>query len=109
MIRPSKLEGKTVKVKTGCGNMYLTVNFHEGQPYEMFCYLGKPGGCISGQNEAVARLVSLCFRLGGSVESIIKQLKGISCPQGVFVDGIRIESCADAIAYALRMATKKGG
>ena len=57
--RPRAVQGITDRVRTGHGNMYITVNFWDGEPFELFSTLGKAGGCDSAQLEAISRLVSL--------------------------------------------------
>jgi len=63
--------------------------------------MGKGGGCAASQTEAVSRLISLSLRSGIDREQIIKQLKGVRCPNQAWEKGGRIYSCADAIAKAL--------
>jgi hypothetical protein len=42
--RENVLNGKTYKIRTGCGAMYVTVNItEEGVPIEVFINLGKAG------------------------------------------------------------------
>ena len=41
--RPPLLSGRTVKIGTSYGNLYLTLNFTDGQPFEVFATLGKSG------------------------------------------------------------------
>lgn len=78
--RPQTLKGITIKMHTGCGNLYVTVNEDEqGRPFEVFTSMGKAGGCASSQSEAIGRLVSLALRCNIAPEEVIKQLKGISC------------------------------
>lgn len=97
--RPEVIIGTTTKVATGCGNLYITINVdEEGQPFELFTQMGKAGGCAASQLEAVGRLVSLGFRSGIEVKSIIEQLRNIRCPSPSWEKGQRIFSCADAIA-----------
>ncbi len=97
--RPEVIIGTTTKVSTGCGNLYITINVDEkGQPFELFTQMGKAGGCAASQLEAIGRLVSLGFRSGIEVKSIIEQLRNIRCPSPSWEKGQRIFSCADAIA-----------
>jgi ribonucleoside-diphosphate reductase alpha chain len=109
--RPQVVKGTTWAMKTGCGNLYVTVNEdEEGRPFEVFNHMGKAGGCAASQSEAIGRLVSLALRCNIAPEEIIKQLKGISCHQHVWAQGGKISSCADAIAKALEIAmTRKEG
>jgi len=97
--RPEVIIGTTTKVATGCGNLYVTINLDEtGAPFELFTQMGKAGGCAASQLEAIGRLVSLAFRSGIEVKSIIEQLRNIRCPSPSWEKGQRIFSCADAIA-----------
>ena len=97
--RPEVIIGTTTKVATGCGNLYVTINVDEqGSPFELFTQMGKAGGCAASQLEAIGRLVSLGFRSGIEVKSIIEQLRNIRCPSPSWEKGQRIFSCADAIA-----------
>ncbi|MDD5237189.1 MAG: TSCPD domain-containing protein, partial [Candidatus Omnitrophica bacterium] len=70
----------------------------EGKPFELFTQMGKAGGCAASQLEAIGRLVSLAFRSDIEVKSIIEQLRNIRCPSPSWEKGVRIFSCADAIA-----------
>lgn len=99
--RGRKTWGSTSRVSTGCGYIYVTVNYDEEGICEVFSTLGKAGGCASAQLEAISRLISLNLRSGISLPSIIKQLKGIRCPQISWEEGHSVISCADAIARVL--------
>jgi ribonucleoside-diphosphate reductase alpha chain len=110
--RPEMIKGATRLMKTGCGNLYVTINEDEkGQLFEIFTHMGKAGGCAASQSEAIGRLVSLAFRSNIEPEEVVKQLKGISCHQPSWCDGGRILSCSDAIAKAIEKynADGKGG
>ena len=97
--RPEVVVGTTTKVATGCGNLYVTINSDEEEmPFEVFTQMGKAGGCAASQLEAIGRLVSLAFRSGIEVKVIIEQLRNIRCPSPSWEKGVRIFSCADAIA-----------
>jgi ribonucleoside-diphosphate reductase alpha chain len=109
--RPSVIKGWTVRMKTGCGNLYVTINEdQQGKPFELFNHIGKAGGCAASQSEAIGRLISFAMRSGADVEPIIQQLKGISCHSHVWGDQGKILSCADAIGKALEryLFMKKG-
>jgi ribonucleoside-diphosphate reductase alpha chain len=100
--RPDIIKGVTVKTVTGCGPMYVTINYDEnGNPFEIFNSIGKSGGCAQSQTESTGRMVSLALRSGIGAEEIINQLKGIRCNIPYGFGGNIIYSCADAIGKAL--------
>ncbi len=100
--RPAVIKGATRLLKTGCGNLYVTINEDEnGRPFEVFTNIGKAGGCASSQSEAIGRLISLSLRSNIEPEEIVKQLKGISCHQPSWNEGGKVLSCSDAIAKAI--------
>ena len=100
--REDVIHGSTRKIRTGCGNLYVTVNEdEEGRLFEIFNQIGKAGGCVASQSEAIGRLVSLAFRSGIEPEDIIRQLKGISCHTPVWSREGKVLSCSDAVAKAI--------
>ncbi|RKY22701.1 MAG: hypothetical protein DRQ55_00330 [Planctomycetota bacterium] len=100
--RPQVTVGHTVRMNTGCGHLYVTVNeSQDGRPFELFNHMGKAGGCAASQNEAIGRLISYALRCGASLEPLIKQLKGISCHRPAWGEDGKIASCSDAIGKAL--------
>lgn len=103
--RPDVTTGVTEKVRIGCGNLYITVNYDEKGICEVFTSTGKSGGCPS-QSEATARLVSVGIRSGIDPQEIIQQLKGIRCPSTIRQPGLGVTSCPDAIARVLEKVLK---
>ena len=105
--RPKVTRGVTERVNTGCGYIYVTVNFDQQGISEVFSTLGKAGGCAAAQLEAISRLTSLALRSGIDIESIVKHLRGIRCPSIAWEQGHATLSCADAIASVLEKYIKK--
>ncbi|WP_368243915.1 TSCPD domain-containing protein, partial [Flavonifractor plautii] len=103
--RPAVTSGFTEKVRIGCGNLYITVNYDENGICEVFTNTGRAGGCPS-QSEATARLTSVAIRSGMDPKEIITQLKGIRCPSCLRQQGVPVTSCPDAIAKALEKVLK---
>ncbi|MBC8469719.1 MAG: adenosylcobalamin-dependent ribonucleoside-diphosphate reductase [Planctomycetes bacterium] len=105
--RPRKTTGTTIKAKTGCGSLFVTLNKDDKGLFEIFTNLGKAGGCPS-QSEATARILSIALRSGVEPEILIEQLKGIRCLSTVARrksnSEINVLSCPDAIARALEEA-----
>jgi len=101
-IRPDVVSGRTYKVKTGYGNLYVTINNDEsGAPLEVFATLGKSGGYFQEQSEGLCRLISTALRSRIKVEEIIKELKGIRGPMPVMTNRGTILSLPDAIAQVM--------
>ena len=109
--RPAMLRGRTVKMNSPLGDLYVTVNEDEsGRPFEVFCTLGKAGGAAMADAEAIGRLVSLGLRSGIPIASIKAQLRGISCDRAVGIGPNKVLSAPDAIGQALEryLADKEG-
>jgi len=105
--RPKVTTGVTERVNTGCGYIYVTVNFDSRGISEVFSTLGKAGGCAAAQLEAISRLTSLALRSGIDIDSIVKQLRGIRCPSIAWEHGHAILSCSDAIASVVEKYSRE--
>ena len=106
--RPQSIRGVTERVRTGHGNMYVTINFDEADtPFEVFGNLGKAGGCDSAQLEAISRLVSLALRSGIEPRTVIDQLRGITCCPA-WDEGTLVRSGPDAVALAMERHITSG-
>ncbi|MEA4852674.1 MAG: vitamin B12-dependent ribonucleotide reductase [Christensenella sp.] len=105
-VRPEVTQGITQKVKIGCGNLYITVNYDENGICEVFTNLGRAGGCPS-QSEATSRLISTALRSGMDVDEIVEQLRGIRCHSTLRKGGdVKVLSCPDAIGRVLQTVAK---
>ena len=102
--RPQTLSGKTFRMNSPLGELYVTINQDEfGKPFEVFATLGKAGGAAMADAEAIGRLISLGLRSGISLADIIQQLRGISCDRAVGIGPNKVLSMPDAVAQALAM------
>jgi ribonucleoside-diphosphate reductase alpha chain len=107
--RPKELHGKTHKVQTGCGSLYVVVNLDdEGKVFEVFAKLGKSGGCSACTTEALTRTISIGLRSGVDLSEFYNTLLHISCASPTFTDGVKISSCPDAIAQVLKEYLAEG-
>jgi len=106
-VRPEVLSGRTYKIKTGYGKLYVTVNNDEGgAPFEVFATIGKSGGFFQEQSEAICRLISLSLRSGVKVEEIVDNLKGIRGPAVAMTTRGTVLSLPDAIGQILEEHAK---
>ncbi|MEA3230492.1 MAG: adenosylcobalamin-dependent ribonucleoside-diphosphate reductase, partial [Thermodesulfobacteriota bacterium] len=99
--RPETLDGFTTRIKTGLGQLYVTVSEYDGRPFEVFATIGKSGHSTTAKTEAIGRLASLALRSGVRVEKIVNQLKGICGEHPVFQEGGLVLSIPDAISRVL--------
>jgi ribonucleoside-diphosphate reductase alpha chain len=99
--RPDSLPSVTDKIKTGFGNLYVTISFHNQKPFEVFASIGKSGYSTMADAEALGRLISTALRSGVEPEEVIAQLKGIGGSEPIFTEGGLIQSIPDAIAKVL--------
>ena len=108
MPRPDNAHGVTHRLDSGCGKIYLTVNYQpeNGAIMETFITTGSDGGCLI-YTEATSRLISLAIRGGIDVKEVIEQLQSThACPSYQLARGRGKKlspgkSCASAIARKL--------
>ncbi|GAF81812.1 unnamed protein product [marine sediment metagenome] len=101
MKRPNTLPSRTIKVRTGYGNLYITITELDGKPYEIFCTIGKSGGSTMAKAEVTGRLVSLALRNGVSLRDIIDELIDISGDHQSTWNKTLIKSIPDAVGKVL--------
>ena len=94
--------GITVRSQTGCGHIYITINWDEAGPIEVFATLGKAGSCAVAHLEALTRAITLGLKYGIPLEDFTHHFQGIRCPSPTFESGEGIPSCVHAIGMALK-------
>jgi ribonucleoside-diphosphate reductase alpha chain len=109
--RPDLLRGTTRRIETPLGTMYVTITEDDkGQPFEVFMSLGKAGGALMADVEAIGRLTSLALRSGVPLPEVYRQLRGISSDRAVGLWSHKVLSVPDAIGIAIEkwMQEKQG-
>jgi ribonucleoside-diphosphate reductase alpha chain len=99
--RPGSLPSITDKIKTGFGNLYITISYYGNKPFEVFASIGKSGYSTMADAEALGRLISLALRSGVEPQEVIYQIKGIGGAEPIFTEGGLVQSIPDAIAKVL--------
>jgi ribonucleoside-diphosphate reductase alpha chain len=109
--RPELLRGATRRLETPLGTLYVTITEDDrGQPFEVFMSLGKAGGALMADVEALGRLISLALRSGIPMKEIYRQLRGISSDRVIGLGPNKVLSVPDAVGIAIErwMAEKQG-
>ncbi len=100
--RPELLKGTTRRVETPMGSLYVTITEDDkGQPFEVFMSLGKAGGALMADVEAIGRLLSLGLRSGIPLAEIYRQLRGISSDRVIGLGPNKVMSVPDAVGIAI--------
>jgi ribonucleoside-diphosphate reductase alpha chain len=100
--RPEMLRGTTRRVETPLGTLYVTITEDDkAQPFEVFMSLGKAGGALMADVEALGRLISLALRSGIPIKEIHRQLRGISSDKVIGLGANKVMSVPDAVGIAL--------
>lgn len=105
--RPRKLAGQTYRAESPLGTAFVTVNEHDGQPFEVFVNVGKAGSDTAAVAEAFGRLISLVLRLPPKatpeerLSMALDQLAGIGGARHLGFGKERVKSLPDAIAKVL--------
>ncbi|MDZ4675124.1 MAG: vitamin B12-dependent ribonucleotide reductase, partial [Gemmatimonadota bacterium] len=100
--RPELLKGAVRRIETPLGSLYVTITEDEkGQPFEVFMSLGKAGGALMADVEAMGRLVSLALRSGIPMKEVHRQLRGISSDRVIGLGANKVMSVPDAVGIAI--------
>jgi ribonucleoside-diphosphate reductase alpha chain len=109
--RPELLKGAVRRLETPLGTLYVTITEDDkGQPFEVFMSLGKAGGALMADVEAIGRLISLALRSGIPIGEVHRQIRGISSDKVIGLGANKVMSVPDAVGIALEryMAEKQG-
>jgi ribonucleoside-diphosphate reductase alpha chain len=108
---PAIMPGVRLRTETPFGHLHVTivVDPKTGREYEVFAQIGHLGELVAADVEAMCRLASLYMRLGGSLQDVAKQLKGIG--SNITSDQATVsvpDSLGQALALYLREKKKHG-
>ncbi|MBA3497302.1 MAG: vitamin B12-dependent ribonucleotide reductase [Gemmatimonadales bacterium] len=109
--RPELLRGATRRLETPLGTLYVTITEDDrGQPFEVFMSLGKAGGALMADVEALGRMISLALRSGIPMREVYRQLRGISSDKVIGLGPNKVLSVPDAVGIAIErwMQEKQG-
>ncbi len=100
--RKDVVEGKTIKCKTDCGSLYLTLNKQDNELIEIRITLGKSGSCVRGLLEHIALLYSIILQSDIDKEELIRIFKRhcekVSCGTPFMKNKVNYLSCIDYVA-----------
>jgi ribonucleoside-diphosphate reductase alpha chain len=100
--RPELLRGTTRRIETPLGTLYVTITEDDrSQPFEVFMSLGKAGGALMADVEAMGRLISLALRSGIPLKEVYRQIRGISSDRVMGLGANKVLSVPDAVGIAI--------
>lgn len=105
--RPMVVEGVTYQAESPVGKTYITINHHEGKPFEVFITNGKSGSDVAAMSDALGRIISILLRLQSSVPArermrkIVSELSGLGGARSVGFGQNRVRSLPDAVAKVI--------
>ena len=109
--RPDVLSGKTQKIKTQCGNLYLTLNSTpEDGLIETRIELGKSGNCVNTLLKVIAILTSIILQyleLDDIIKVFKRHLRGVSCGNPFMDKNKKYGSCIDKFAQVMLVDLKE--
>jgi ribonucleoside-diphosphate reductase alpha chain len=108
---PEISTGIRVRQLTPFGNMHIsiTVDPRTERELEVFAQLGRGGDLANSDLEAICRMISLWLRAGGSLQHVVRQLRGIGSSLQVNTKEGRIMSLGDGLARALMRYSRAKG
>jgi ribonucleoside-diphosphate reductase alpha chain len=100
--RPKLVNSMTTRIKTGCGDLYVTIGYKGHQPMEILTKADKAGSCTVCQLEALTRSITLGLKFGIPLENYMEELRGLQCPNpNMFPKVERALSCPDGISKVM--------
>lgn len=104
-IRPDVLDGRTPKLTTPCGSLFVNLNHCDNKLREVQITLGKSGSCQNLLFRTISLLISVLLQSNVSRENIVKalshQMEG-SCGNGrIYCDGMQYHSCVDFVLRSI--------
>jgi len=99
--RGEVLKGKTLKIPTSCGNVYLTMNMLDKELGEIRIILGKSGNCATSLLERVSVFISSLLQhketTADKIKLFQKHCKGTTCGNAFMYKGKKYLSCLDVV------------
>lgn len=111
LSRPFVLDGKTFRIKTSSGHLFLTINSNSAGPCEVFLTIGKQGSDMGSCAEAIGRLISKSLQTFltetdrlSFLNVVSQQLRGIQGSSTGFDGALqtKVTSIPDGVAILLQ-------
>ena len=113
--RKEVLSGKTYEIKSGCTDLFITVNKDEMGISEIFISSDGRGGCMA-QSTGLGIGMSLALQECDTpqqreriIKRWIKKLSAVKCPVAMNKKGVKVNSCPHAIVSAIKMSLQDDG